>query len=387
MIHNQIDALLMLNHQKMSTSTLHFALYIKNLAGDMLCLDVTNLTLVSDIKQEIYKWKDEYEVYRQTLSILIDGGYIELDDNKSCVSYGIRNDHMIYLYVHDPLWQQFMDDYMSGYYTVNTLEKKYGNYPDCFGQKNLEKCAPLWEQMYTECQKHSDEPISQCVIGACHFYPRVSLPQDYDVAVMWLQKSAEGGNLQALFMLSYCYELGYGVEKNDSIALKLLKSAAEGGHVQAQNRLAICYGKGQLGLSKDEKQAIVWYEKAAEQNYPSAQYNLGIKYFKGCGVEKDNTKSVYWYLRAAEKGSADAQFNLGVCYDLGEGVSPDFQTAIKWYEHSAIQGNMNAQYNLGVCYLNGRGVTKDISVGIDWLQKSASQGNVESRSALEQLAI
>jgi len=371
----------------MSTFALSFAVYIKNLAGGMLCVDVTNDTLVSDIKHEIYKWKDEYEVYRQTLSILTNGDYIELEDNKSCVSYGIKNEDMVYLYVHDPLWQQFMDHYMSGYYTVNTLEKKYGGYPDCFAQKNLEKCAPLWEQMYTECQKHPDEAISQCIIASCHFYPRGGVAQDYHLAVMWLQKSAEGGNFQALFMLSYCYEMGYGVENDDSIALELIKSAAEGGHVQAQNRLAICYSKGQLGLSKDEKQAIVWYEKAAEQNYPAAQYNLGIKYFKGCGVEKDNTKSVYWYLRAAEKGSADAQFNLGVCYDVGEGVSSDIETAVKWYENSASQGNTNAQYNLGVCYLNGRGVTKNISVGIDLLQKSASQGNLESRSALEQIAI
>jgi len=370
----------------MSNSADMSTIYVKNLAGDMLCVHFTDLTLVSDIKQEIYKWKDEYEVYRQTLSILKDDSYIELDDNKSCVSYGIKNDDMIYLYVHDPLWQQFMDDFMSGFYTVNTIEKKYGEHSHCFLDKNLEKCAPLWEQMYTECQKHPDEPISQCVIGTCHFYPRGGLVQNYDIAVIWLQKSMEGGNIQAVFMLSHCYEMGYGVEQNHYIALELLKTAAEGGHVQAQNRLAICYGKGDLGLPKDEKLAIVWYQKAAEQNYPAAQYNLGIQYLKGNGVEKDIAKAIPWYTRAAERGSADAQFNLGVCYDKGEGVSPDIETAVKLYKKSAVQGNTNAQYNLGVCYLNGRGVPKDILVGIDWLQKSASQGNVESRSALEQLS-
>jgi TPR repeat protein len=270
-----------------------------------------------------------------------------------------------------------MNDYISGYYTINTLEKKYFQ----------EKCSLLWEQMYTECVKYPDDPISQCVIGACHFYPRGDVSHNGELAVMWFQKSLDGGNLQAVCMLSHCYEMGYGVEKNESKSLELLKSAAEGGHVQAQNRLAIYYGNGYLGLQKDHKQAIIWYEKAAEQNYPAAQYNLGIQYLKGIGVEKDILKAVSWYLRAAEKGSADAQFNLGVCYDRGEGVSPDIRSAIKFYQLSAVQGNMNAQYNLGVCYLNGRGVIKDIVIGLDWLRKSAENGSRDARSALEQITI
>lgn len=358
-------------------------LYVKNLAGDMLCVNFTNDTIISTIKFEISKWKEEYELYRQTLSILTDSGYTVLEDRETCVSYGIKNDDMVYLYVKDPLWQQFMDDYISGYYTVNSLEKKYGGNLDCF----QEKCAPLWEQMYKECEKHPDDPNSQCVFGACHFYPRGGFEQNYEIAVMWSQKSLDGGNLQSLFMVSHCYEMGYGVEKNKSKSLELLKCVAEKGHVQAQNRLAIYYGNGYLGLPKDEKLAVVWYEKAAQQNYPAAQYNLGIQYLKGIGVEKDISKAIPWYLRAAEKGSADAQFNLGVCYEAGEGVSPDIQKAVKFYQLSAIQGNMNAQYNLGVCYLNGRGVTRDIMVGLDWLRKASDNGNHQARSALEQIAI
>ena len=357
-------------------------IYVKDMAGAMLCVEISNNTLVSDVKEEIYKWKDEYEVYRQSLSILTDTGYTELEDTKMCIEYGIKPDDMIYLYVNDPLWRRFMDDFISGFYTVTTLERKYGGYLDCFQKKNEEKCAPLWEQVYKECEKYSDEHISQCVIGACYFYPRGGVEQDYELAVTWFQKSAEGGNLQAVFMLSYCYEMGYSVEQNDSKALKLLRDAAEGGHVQAQNRLAICYGKGHLGVQKDEKQAVVWYEKAAEQNYPASQYNLGIQYLKGNGVEKDIAKAIPWYIRAAEKGSADAQFNLGVCYDTGDGVSCDPETAVKMYKLSADQGNMNAQYNLGVCYLSGRGVTKDILVGIEMLRKSAENGHSESLTTL-----
>jgi TPR repeat protein len=30
------------------------------------------------------------------------------------------------------------------------------------------------------------------------------------------------------------------------------------------------------GVSKDAKQAVYWYKKAAEQGYAGAQYNLGV---------------------------------------------------------------------------------------------------------------
>jgi TPR repeat protein len=52
------------------------------------------------------------------------------------------------------------------------------------------------------------------------------------------------------------------------------------------------FGKGVL---KDAKQAAYWYQKAAEQGYAKAQYNLGAMYDFGKGVLKDDKQSAYWY--------------------------------------------------------------------------------------------
>ena len=59
-----------------------------------------------------------------------------------------------------------------------------------------------------------------------------------------------------------------------------------------------------------------------------------------------------WYRLAAEQGSADAQFNLGVSYDFGEGVEEDDEEAVRWYRLAAEQGHADAAYNLGVSYVN-----------------------------------
>ena len=49
----------------------------------------------------------------------------------------------------------------------------------------------------------------------------------------------------------------------------------------------------------------------------------------------------------AEQGDADAQYNLGIMYDEGQGVQQDYKVAVKWYRLAAEQGEANAQYNLG----------------------------------------
>jgi len=49
----------------------------------------------------------------------------------------------------------------------------------------------------------------------------------------------------------------------------------------------VIYYHGQ-GVHQDDKQAFEWFERAAEQGVAEAQYNLGVKYDQGQGVEQDD---------------------------------------------------------------------------------------------------
>jgi TPR repeat protein len=40
----------------------------------------------------------------------------------------------------------------------------------------------------------------------------------------------------------------------------------------------------------------------------------------------------------AERGDAAAQYNLGVCYHNGDGVEEDAKEAVKWFRKAAAQG-------------------------------------------------
>ena len=52
--------------------------------------------------------------------------------------------------------------------------------------------------------------------------------------------------------------------------------------------------------------------------------------------------AVEQYAEAATQGFAAAEFNLGLCYMYGKGVEPDVDRAMDLFSKAAKQGNVNA---------------------------------------------
>ncbi len=52
--------------------------------------------------------------------------------------------------------------------------------------------------------------------------------------------------------------------------------------------------------------AAEWYKKAADQGHARAQYNLGMMYQHGEGVDQDDKAAVKWLTKAAEQGLREA---------------------------------------------------------------------------------
>lgn len=90
-----------------------------------------------------------------------------------------------------------------------------------------------------------------------------------------------------------------------------IKQQAEQGVSQAQAKLAALYLLGRDGVEKDEKQAVFWMEKAANQGLVDAQVVMGAMYDRGMGVTADRDKATQWYEKAAAKGHATSLAILG----------------------------------------------------------------------------
>ena len=92
----------------------------------------------------------------------------------------------------------------------------------------------------------------------------------------------------------------------------------------------------------DYETALREYRALAKVGNPHAEYNIGVMYDLGTGVEQDRTEAVIWYRKAANQGHDKAQFNLGFLYANGDGVSQELVLAYKWLELAAIQGHPEA---------------------------------------------
>ncbi len=127
---------------------------------------------------------------------------------------------------------------------------------------------------------------------------------------------------------------------------------------------------------------------AAEEARPGeADYQQGLKYYNGDGVDQDFGKAAQFFLKAGEAGHVGAQYNLGIMNYTGQTGGQDFANAAKWFERAASSGHTQAQYNLGFLYYEGKGVAQDLKTAFDWINRAAEQGYpkaVKARDAFKQ---
>jgi TPR repeat protein len=99
-------------------------------------------------------------------------------------------------------------------------------------------------------------------------------------------------------------------EPGEQLSLEQTRVLAEGGDAEAQFSMGLSLTMEDDG--PDYVEAAKWYSKAADQNHPLAQFNLGIMHARGQGMARDAARSLFWLGRAARLGDAGAQFELGM---------------------------------------------------------------------------
>jgi TPR repeat protein len=167
----------------------------------------------------------------------------------------------------------------------------------------------------------------------------------YSEALAKLIPAAQNGNPLAMYNLGVMYRDGLGVPRDRERAKGQFLAAAQKGHALAQYGIArLYYDDG------DFTQALLWYQKAANQGDLDALYNLGHMYHEGKGVSKDYARANQLFLEVADRGrfekdgsrSYKAMDMLGNSYRLGETGRSDYVEAYKWYLLAAARGHPDA---------------------------------------------
>jgi TIR domain/Sel1 repeat len=173
-------------------------------------------------------------------------------------------------------------------------------------------------------------------------------------------------------------------QKDYGQAMQWYQKAAAQGDPNAEYDVGILYDKG-LGVPQDRGQAMQWFQKAAARGDAPAEYKIGQYYRAGLGVAQDYGQAMQWFQKAAALGNAEAENGIGTLYGSGAGVTQDYGQAMQWFQKAAAQGNAVAELNIGALYENGWGIPRDYSQAIQWYQKAAAQGNATAQSAIEKL--
>ena len=231
--------------------------------------------------------------------------------------------------------------------------------------------------------------------------------QDYSLAQKWLLKAARNNHSLSKYQLGIMYRDGLGVPTDDKTARHWLLQAADEGIEQAKLALqqmdqptivpvshiqVVSPGNSTRGTMKSDVTSDRLFasnvsplspllQDAASGNGES-QYQLGLKYLAGNGVEKDLKKGIEWISMAADNGYLPAQLELGSIYIEGGEIRRDYSQAAKWYKKAAQNGDANAQYTLAQMYKDGLGLDRDNAKALRWYRKAANQGHKLARQQL-----
>jgi hypothetical protein len=120
----------------------------------------------------------------------------------------------------------------------------------------------------------------------------------------------------------------------------------------------------------DIVQAYTHWKKEAEVGSSVAQFNLGVLFETGSGVEQDFKKSFKWFQRAALNDHAMSQLKMGFLNYEDKYNIKNFTEAARWFHLAAAQNNPRAMYRLSMMYTMGKGVEQNSSSAVELYNRS-----------------
>jgi len=175
----------------------------------------------------------------------------------------------------------------------------------------------------------------------------IGTPKDFKKGFKYTSKAVDLGNKLAEYRLGLIYQNGIDTKVDKDKASRYFERA---GHiidrgVEADNP-EFQFVKGNMflqgnGVARNEKLALEFYEKAANHNYPQAQYELYIIFSKA-----DNDKAIKWLTKSAERGYPKAQLKLGESLI----AQKKYKEGFDWTKKAAEKNYAPALRKLGAIY-------------------------------------
>ena len=225
---------------------------------------------------------------------------------------------------------------------------------------------------------NAEESVSARIMLADHF----NYIQDFEAAVEFLRpiegrfepnsksgRLPENVHIEYLLTLAKAWDTG-GFRSYDEAKASRTEWRKRQGDVMYEHYSYLAEREKAKGKYSDKTLSAL--SKAANAGHPAAMHDLGVLFAHGSmGVSKDDKKALLWYAWAAQSGLAGAQNNLGDLYEKGLGTPVDLGMAVYWYTQAAMQGEPTAYLSLGELFLEGKGVPQNDVTTAVWLSLAA----------------
>lgn len=194
--------------------------------------------------------------------------------------------------------------------------------------------------------------------------------------------------------------------------------------VQADSRAVGFYNQGNQflvgsgGRSADPFRAFGFFDRSARLGHGPAQFQLGLSYLNGRGVDRNFQRALHFFQLAGGQGVLGARHNIGRIHHFGFGVPRSFNLARRNYvssinegfagsidtlaslhlgqiNNTVLQGSLEgllekhaedgdaiAQYNLGYSHYLGLNREQNLNQAAIWFMKAASLGDIDAQFML-----
>ncbi|KAF3078984.1 hypothetical protein TWF569_002127 [Orbilia oligospora] len=237
-------------------------------------------------------------------------------------------------------------------------------------------------------------PEAMFYLANCYGDGTLGLEVDHDRAFSLYQSAAKLNHPPSAYRTAVCCEIGAGTKKEPQKAFQWYRKAATFGDTAAMYKVGMIQHKGLLGQPRNDREAIVWLKRAAEQadeGNPHALHQLGILYESADGngsIVRDAAYAKELFTKAAELGYPPSQYVLGTAYAYGTlGCPIDAKLSITWYSRAASNGDAESELALAGWYLTGAAgiLEQNDTEAYLWSRKAAEQGLAKAEYAVGHL--
>ncbi|ORX51177.1 HCP-like protein [Hesseltinella vesiculosa] len=248
--------------------------------------------------------------------------------------------------------------------------------------QNSKDSAPVAQELYRQAMLAGDDQGSFSYASML-YRGYGGTPTDEEEATKLFSRLSKKGHPYAQMNLASIIMRSHPQRVSD--AIQLYELAGKSGVSDAYMELGRMYRLG-YGVHQDHQKAKHYFQQGTENGMsnPRCHFMLGV-YCSSPENESDLRKAFQHFQVAAAKGLPEAQYNVGLRYLKGQGVDANPYNAAEFFTMASLQDFQIAQVNLANMYLHGNGIKKDMNKASYWFGKAAALGGTIGNEAKSQL--